>query len=251
MSDGDVLQRGLHDTDIQRSAAALSCDGVFFFTIGNLFFELQRRGLVRPGLGNDPQQTLRRFEQEIDARTAAHPIPQLLRPERSRDALPPTQDALQYAVRRVVVCDSLDMLWLLAANRFHLEIEVGFVTADGYPAHVDKRITEQVTAGFHTTFLLLHDCNQRAVALRSEWAERFTGDACRIRDVGMRFNQVFNLGLTVHAAGERLLDADDRRPTELLLSQGCHAYLEEMPPLRLLQWLYKRIARREEHVGFG
>ena len=41
------------------------------------------------------------------------------------------------------------------------------------------------------------------------------------------------------------------KPFEPLLRSGSYALIEELPPLRAMRWIYGRVAKGAEDVGFG
>ena len=110
---------------------------------------------------------------------------------------------------------------------------------------------------------LLHDCNRAGYDLRDKVRDAFRdyGKKANIVDLGLRFRQACNLGMTIRTdkAREDQSDIDplqfgasgERQEARLMLRSGCFAHLEDLPPLRMMRWTYSRIATRVQDIGLG
>jgi hypothetical protein len=160
-----------------------------------------------------------------------------------------------YSVRRALVFDRAETFLLFAHNGFHRKIEVALLSHPGFPAHVERRLEKQVEAGLRTHFYTLHDAGLRGSKLRGRVKKSFERHGkVRIADVGLTFGQAFQLGLPVRrrapkqgATASEPLDSEEA----LFLRSGSYAHLEEMRPLDLMRWTYRRLARGTEEIGFG
>jgi hypothetical protein len=134
---------------------------------------------------------------------------------------------------------------MLIANGFHREIELAltvppeFPSRPGgraeFPTHVWARIRAQLDAGLRTTFLAVHDCGGSADAWLDQIDEELGSHECaEVNRVGLTVPWAFRLKLPV------------RGP-----DGPSYALLEELTPLRAMRWIYGRVSRGAEDVGFG
>jgi hypothetical protein len=181
----------------------------------------------------------------------------LVRPEETPSAtdapaLPP--DIFDYSVRRVLVFERLDPLLVFAKSGFHYKMVVALVTEDGFPEHVWDRLRDQLSAGLRTTFYTVHDATRAGYGLLKR-VERQVSHWERARggDVGLRFAHAMELGAPLRRGDPGPVDAavdadpDERR----MLEGGSYVHLEEIRPLRMMRWVFRRAQRRSEDAGFG
>ena len=246
------------------AAARLSYGGRFWYTRRQLFFELVRHGTVADP-GADPEGALATFAEALAAVEAgAGELPRLIRPERLVDLPPPPElppDVLDYSVRRVLLFDSVDLCLFFVCNGFHRRIEVGLVawppnqSERRFPAHVWSRLQHQIDGELSTDFFLVADSDVQARRWRAEVHGEFGGRPhVRIRDAGLTFPWAFRLRIPVRSTGrapEPDLVIPERHEWRGLLMVGSYASLEELRPLKLMRWVYRRVARGAEDVGFG
>ncbi len=249
-----------------KAARALSKQGRFRFTLRNFYYKLIRVG-EWPAPREDPVAALARFKESLQEYEQRHgPVPGRIRhvdrlPEVDVTGLPP--DVADYTTRRVLVCDRQETFLLFALNGFYRKIEIGLLVWPEYPQLVWQRIRRHMADGATMTFYLLHDCNRKGYHMRREMAAVLGefGDRCHIFDLGLRFRQCCNLGITIHN-DPTLASHDDvealalgasgeQQEARLLLRSGSFAHLEELPPLRMMRWTYRRIAKRVEDLGYG
>ena len=137
---------------------------------------------------------------------------------------------------------------MLIANGFHRNIEVALTVPPAFPSHVWARIQaelEQPTdAGVRTTFIAIHDLHAGSAA----WL-----DAVDAQLGGYANAEILPEGLTmpwVTRLRVKLRGGTRREPGQPP-SATSYALLEELPPLRLLRWVYGRVSSGAEDVGFG
>jgi hypothetical protein len=238
------------------AAATLSHDGEFLFTPRNLYYELIRRG-AWPAPSGSARQALLEFRRALgDHQRAHHRIDGLIRAHEARAAVPPAtlRDVFDYSVRRVLVFDRVETFLLFAMNGFHRKIEVALLAHPDFPAHVARRLERQLAGGLRTAFYTVHDASRSGSKLRARTKKLLLPHGKpRLADVGLSFAQAFRLGIPVRmgkpsAGGERGPGALEE---QLLLASGNYAHVEEMPPLALMRWVYERIARGPDDLGFG
>jgi hypothetical protein len=241
---------------------ALSRSGKFRYTLRNLYYYLQRKDVI-PVRKDDPLAELERFKQALqEYETSCGPLPGRIR----RAELPPEPDVselhadvMDYTVRRILVFDRVEPFLLFALNGFHRKLEIGLLIWPDYPRHAWRMHERQPGDGPRRTFYLLHDCNRSGYELRPKVRRVVDswGLNDKVVDLGLRFRQAGNLGLTIQKrrAGGDSLPEDfheaDFEEARLLLYSGNFVHLEEMSPLRMMRWAYRRIAKRSQQVGFG
>lgn len=240
------------------AARVLTRGDRFDFTRTQLYFELVRNGVL-PDPGTDPDGAIAAFTEQLDAIEHERiELGHLIRPERLEHLPPPPElppDVLDYSVRRVLVFDRIDTCLCFVRNGFHRRIEVGLVVWPSFPPHVWERLHGQIANGLVTEFFLIGDCSAASRKWRSDVHAAIGKRAnVRIRDASMTFPWAFRLRLPVRSTG-KAPDADVSIPEHHewrgLLMVGSYAMLQEMPPIRLLRWVYRRVARGAEDVGFG
>lgn len=254
----------LNPEQVLRAAHSVSKRGALRFTARNVYYKMLREGTWREVPG-DPEGSLQSFLQALAAFEAAHgrlpgrisaPAPL---PEPETAGL--HEDLTEYSVRRIIVVDRVELLLLFVLNGFHRKIEMGLALWPDFPRHIWHMHEDLPCEPPPRTFYVLHDCDEAGYSLaekvRAFVAERGWPD--RVVDLGMRFHQACNLGLPIRrrsgggngrgsAVPETVADRDEAR---LLFQAGGYAHLEELSPLQLLRWAYRRVARRHEDVGFG
>ena len=250
--------------EVQRAIRGISKDGKFLYTIRNLYYRLIRDD-VWPEPVHDAVESLAEFEEAVsdyerrygmlDSVIRASDLP----PEPDMSHL--HSDIIDYTVRRVIVFDRPEPFLLFALNGFHRKIEIGLALWPDYPRHIWNMHEWAPAEAAARTFYVMHDCTPGGYALaddvRAFVAERQLSDT--VVDVGMRFVQAANLGLTVrrensaHADPAALVpeEADDRDEALVMLQAGGFVHLEELSPLQMMRWGYRRIAKRHQDVGFG
>lgn len=239
------------------AAARAALEGMrgFWYTRRCLMFELVRRGAWP-----DPGDALDACEAAFADALAEHeheqgPLARLVRPELAiaglrddelaRWDLPP--DLFDYSIQRVALFERLDLCLMLIANGFHREIELALTVPPEFPTHVWPRIEQQIAAGLPTTFLAITDFGEAHEAWLDGLDARY--GAGRVRRVGLTVPWAAKLGLPLRARMP-LTEALDT-PDATVLRSGSHALLEELPPLALMRWIYRRVARGAEDIGFG
>ncbi|MBK6922360.1 MAG: hypothetical protein IPH07_33530 [Deltaproteobacteria bacterium] len=260
------MSAGLPRGVVESAASAMATTAGFVFTRSQLFFELVRRGaLADPGA--DLDGAMQAFESRLAAFEHDHgELEGLIRPERLVDLPPPPElppDVLDYTVRRVLVFDRLDTCLFFVCNGFHRRIEVGLVVwpdgaaepgAAGFPSHVCDRLRAQLDEGLPTDFFLIGDCGTAARSWRQRMHATLKRPHVRVRDASLTFPWAFRLRLPVRATGRapdpHVVIPEDHEWRGLLMV-GSYASLQEMPPMRLMRWVYRRVARGAEDVGFG
>lgn len=194
-------------------------------------------------------------------------------------------DLFDYSIQRVAVFERIDLCLMLIANGMHREIELALVVPPEFPSHVWARIHAQLDAGLRTTFLAVHDCGASSEAwLTQVEAQLGEHEAAEVFGVGLTVPWAFRLQIPVRgpepvrgpgaargrpdAAPSRPLRRPDGRGRgrgfdvgqdgdetdegfEPMLRSGSYALLEELSPLRAMRWIYGRVARGAEDVGFG
>jgi hypothetical protein len=208
-------------------------------------FELCRRdGWPEPDLDLDGCE--RDFAAALaEYERSAGPLARLVRPETAIPGVGPADleahdlpaDLFDYAIQRVVVVQRLDLCLMFIANGLHREIELALTVPPEFPTHVWTRIRAQLDAGLHTTFMAIHDCGAASEA----WLETVENELGAYEAA-----EVFGVGLTVPWAYRMRLPV--RGPEQ---GAGSYALLEELTPLRAMRWIYGRVARGAEDVGFG
>jgi hypothetical protein len=260
---------------VEQAAKLLSRASGFWFTRRCLMFELCRRG-AWPDPGND----LDGCEQDFAAALAEHErragqLPRLVRPELAIAGIGPAQlqahdlpaDLFDYSIQRVAVFQRKDLCLMLIANGMHREIELALTVPPDFPTHVWTRIRAQLDAGLRTTFLAVHDCGGSSEAWLAEVEEQLgEHEGAEVFGVGLTVPWAFRMQLPVRgpgaprkpvAAERRPDDAKHQRadansqPADAKAQPGSYALLEELTPLRAMRWIYGRVARGAEDVGFG
>lgn len=232
-------------TTIDRDALAAALVALqgqrgFWFTRRCLMFELVRRGAWP-----DPEHDLATCEASFALALAEHerehgPLAKLVRPELASPGLRVDElarfdlpaDLFDYSIQRVALFERLDLCLMLIANGFHREIEIALTVPPEFPSHVWGRIADQIAAGLPTTFLAVTDCGETHEAWLDGLDHRYGAGKVRRVDLGVPW---------AHKLGLRL------RGTR----SGSEALLEELPPLLLMRWIYRRVARGAEDIGFG
>lgn len=237
---------------VSAAAQALSGSSGFWFTRRCLMFELCRRGAWP-----DPGPGLRACEQDFGAALATYErefgrLALLVRPEEAVLGVGPEDlatfdlpaDLFDYAIARVVLLERMDLCLMLIANGFHHEIEVALTVPPQFPSHVWDRIHAQLDAGLRTTFLAIHDYGGSSGAWLGAIDEQL-GDheAAEVFPTGLTMSWVSRLGVGLR--GPDQVDQVDQA------ASNSYALLEELPPLRIMRWIYERVARGAEDVGFG
>jgi hypothetical protein len=246
----------LSAAELRAAVDAISERGTFHFTWRNLFYELVRReALPAPTAPDGGLAALgaivRRFEQTHG------PLPALIRPHHTTRRRPPRRvesDLYDYSVRRVIVFDRIDTMLMFAKNSFYRRVEIGLVAMDGFPTHVWSALRRQLRAGTRTTFLVVHDCDaQGQAAARTTSRKLAAYPNARVVDLGLGFNQCLRLGIAVRttATKPKLERPQPRDRTRVLLGQGNYAHFEELTPLRAMRWVYQRVSKGAQDVGFG
>lgn len=251
---------------VSEAIAALSGVRGFWFTRRCLMFELCRREAWP-----DPGADLQASEQAFAAALAQYEqhaglLERLVRPEQAIPGvaaselqahdLPP--DLFDYAIRRVAVFERIDLCMMLIANGFHREIEIALTVPPNFPSHVWARIQAQLDAGLRTTFLAISDCGPEHEAWQAQIAEQL-GDhpAVELRPVGLTVPWAFRLRLPLRGSAPEQDGAEQTSPAAIdnsqqpVLRSGSYALIEELTPLRAMRWIYRRVARGAEDVGFG
>ncbi|RLB49333.1 MAG: hypothetical protein DRI90_24625 [Deltaproteobacteria bacterium] len=246
----------LDQQQVARAVRRLSARGRYWFTRRHLFYELRRRGLVDSTVSGDAEMD--RFAEVLDAYEGQHGrLERLVRPEEvpAVTAGPPLEsDILDYAVRRVIVFEHLDLLLMFAKSGFHHKMVVALATADGFPAHVWGRLREQLDAGLTTTFYALHDCTSEGYGLRARLAGQLAGwERARTADAGLHLAHAMELGVPLRRGPPVAVDAETvGDPKEAsMLAEGSYAHFEAIRPLRAMRWVFGRLVRRAEDAGFG
>lgn len=255
MSEVIVLEPG----DVVRARDEASAGGVVHYTRRNLFYTLVRAGVVADP-GGSPGAAMETFAAALERYEIKHgELSGLVRPESVRDSLegvelPP--DIFDYAVRRVLVFQSLDTCLLFALNGFHRKIEVGLVSTPRFPGHVWDRLDGQLEEGYRTTFYAVHDCSVEGI----EWLAALRKDlrgrkGATVKDVGLTFGWAFRLRLPVRSLDDKPVLPPRRREVTsewaAMAEQGNYAEFEELPAVSSMAWVYRRIAKAAEDIGFG
>jgi hypothetical protein len=131
-----------------------------------------------------------------------------------------------------------------------------------FPRHIWQMQNVGGEAAPPRTFYVLHDCDESGCKLPDEVrkyvAERGWPD--RVVDLGLRFHQACNLGLPIRRRGygggngrvhKASAIAGEHDEARLMFQAGNYVHLEELSPLQMLRWTYRRVAKRHEDVGFG
>jgi hypothetical protein len=263
------MTRALDAQVVEQAAKALSRASGFWFTRRCLMFELCRREAWP-----DPGKDLDGCEQEFAAALAEHELragrlSRLVRPEDAIPGIGPTDlqahdlpaDLFDYSIQRVAVFERMDLCLMLILNGLHREVELALTVAPEFPTHVWARIHAQLDAGLHTTFLAIHDCGAGSEAwLASVEQQLGSYEAAEVFGVGLTVPWAFRLRIPVRgpAAVRGPGPGPGRAPVktkdesfEPMLRSGSYALLEELTPLRAMRWIYGRVARGAEDVGFG
>lgn len=243
----------LDPSTVSAAAAALSGPSNFWFTRRCLMFELCRRD-AWPDPGADLEACERDFAAALsEYEREAGELAQLVRPEQAIAGIGPAEletfdlpaDLFDYAIARVALVERMDLCLMLIANGLHREIEVALTVPPKFPSHVWSRIREQLDGGLRTTFLAIHDCSASSRAWLAGIDEQLRGYEAA---------EVFPLGLTVPLASRLripLRGPVQDEPVDPELRPGSYALIEELPPLRVMRWVYGHVARGAEDVGFG
>jgi hypothetical protein len=203
---------------LDEARAALSDGGRFHFTRTQLVSELSRRGA--------PAGAIER------ARAVA--LPGLVDPARHARTPEPgalANDALLYTTRRLLVCDSLDLALCLILNGFYRRFEIAIVHAGGFPEHVWSRVRRGLHDGYDMAVFTLEPLVEGARRLPERLDASFVGHPnVVLEDIGLRPEQLERTGIPL---------------------EGGRADPEWLAPLPLMRWLYNRVARGREEMGFG
>jgi hypothetical protein len=240
---------------VEQAAKALSRVSGFWFTRRCLMFELCRRGAWP-----DPGMDLDGCERDFAAALSEHErrsgqLPRLVRPEAAITGIDPAElqahdlpaDLFDYSIQRVAVFQRMDLCMMAIANGLHREIELALTVLPEFPTHVWARIRAQLDAGLRTTFLAIHDCGGSSEAWLAEVEEQVGAyERAEVFGVGLTVPWAFRLRIPVRGHG--LGSSESLEPT---LRAGSYALLEELTPLRAMRWIYGRVARGAEDVGFG
>jgi hypothetical protein len=252
--------------ELDEAARAVSSNGAFRYTKRNLYYELVRRGVERAPSG-EPSGALRAFRARLAAEQAANgALPGLIHLREATRApdRPPPPDVFDFAVRRVLVVDRIELFLLFALNGFHRRMEIALAAVtrpraaalpSAFPGPVWNRLTRQLDGNLRTAFYLMHDSSRRGASLRGDVKKLLSSHGRPLMaDVGLTFAQAFERGIPVRRSAPRdepgppaSLDEEER----LLLRSGSYAHLEELPPLALMRWAYARLQRSAEEIGFG
>jgi hypothetical protein len=269
---------------VAEAAKALSRASGFWFTRRCLMFELCRRGAWP-----DPGTDLDGCERDFAAALAEHErragqLSRLVRPETAIAGIGPQDlqahdlpaDLFDYSIQRVALFQRKDLCLMLVANGLHREIELALTVAPDFPTHVWARIHAQLDAGLRTTFLAVHDCGGSSEAWLAEVEQQLgVHEAAEVFGVGLTVPWAFRLRLPVRGPeavrgpgtsrspatgpagrGPAMRRGDEAEDVEAeafepMLRSGSYALLEELTPLRAMRWIYGRVARGAEDVGFG
>jgi hypothetical protein len=248
---------------VEQASKALSRSSGFWFTRRSLMFELCRRGAWP-----DPGSDLEGCERDFAAALAEHErsagrLPRLVRPEEAIPGIGPADlqsydlppDLFDYSIQRVALVQRMDLGLMLIANGLHREIELALTVPPEFPTHVWSRIRAQLDAGLRTTFLAIHDCGGTSEAwLAAIERELGSHEAAEVVRVGLTVPWAFRLRLTVRGRpvpGRETASGASPDEFEPLLRSGSYALLEELTPLRAMRWIYGRVSRGAEDVGFG
>ena len=239
---------------LAEAATSLSHDGEFLFTPRNLYYELIRRG-AWPAPSGASREALVAFRRALgDHQRAHHALEGLIRAGDARARVPPAhlRDIFDYSVRRVLVFDRVETFLLFALNGFHRKIEVALLAHPDFPAHVARRLERQLAAGLRTAFYTVHDASRSGSKLRARTRKLLAPHGKpRMADVGLSFAQAFRMGVPVRMGRPSPEPGPGALEEQLLLASGNYAHLEELPPLELMRWVYERIARGADDLGFG
>lgn len=209
-------------------------------------------------------------------------LPRLVRPEAAVAGIGPEQlqayalppDLFDYSIQRVAVFQRMDLCLMLIANGMHREIELALTVSPDFPTHVWARIRAQLDAGLRTTFLAVHDCGGTSEAWLAQLEEQLGAhEAAEVFGVGLTVPWAFRMRIPVRGPAAARGPAVARGPEpgrgsamaggpamgagpanesfEPMLRSGSYALLEELTPLRAMRWIYGRVARGAEDVGFG
>jgi hypothetical protein len=247
----------------EEAARAVSAGGRFEYTKRNLYYELVRRGAYPAPVG-DPAQAFEAFRETLRAAEREHgKLGGLIRPSHTPTGVlegpSADPDLFDYAVRRALVFDRLDVFLLFVRNGFHRRLEIALVVAPDFPGYVWRSLERQIALGHKTAFYAVHDASRAGYRMRRELREALAARSgarapSRVLDVGLTFPQAFQLGVPVRSLGKEtpgVKEGDIDPEAQLLLKGGSYAHLEEMPPHALMSWAYGRLARKHEEVGFG
>lgn len=257
----------LKQKHVRKAVNAVSKHGKFRYTLRNLYYKLLRDGAFPVPVG-DPVEGLRQFKQELEVYEKSNgPLPGRIRhadlpPEPDLSAL--HSDVIDYTVRRILVFDRPETFLVFALNGFHRKIEIGLLIWPDYPRHAWKMHERHSEESQQRTFYLIHDCNRAGYEMKRNVKKAVDtwGLDDRVVDIGLRFRQAGNLGLTIQERhAESATAGEDRMPVELtegdyeeaqlLLPSGNYVHLEELSPLQMMRWAYGRIAKRPQDLGFG
>jgi hypothetical protein len=233
---------------VRAAAEALSGASGFWFTRRCLMFELCRRGAwPDPDVDLDACErdfalALANLEREVGR--ASGGLARLVRPEEAIPGVGPADldtfdlpaDLFDYSIARVALIERMDLCLMLIANGLHREIEVALTVPPAFPTHVWGRIHAQLDAGLRTTFLAIHDYGGSSTAWLAAIDEQLgEHEAAQVAPTGLTISWSSRLGIPL------------RGPART----NSYALLEELPPLQLMRWIYERVARGAEDVGFG
>jgi hypothetical protein len=254
---------GLDEKTVEQAVKALSRGNKFWFTRRCLMFELLRKNAWR-----DPGTDLEGCERDFAEALAEHErrvgqLARLVRPETAVAGMDPADlqggalpsDLFDYSVQRVALFQRMDLCLMLIANGFHREIELALTVPPEFPTHIWARIRAQLDAGLRTTFLAVHDCGASSeewlAAIEDEFGAHEHAEVAR---VGLTVPWAFRLRLPVRGPapdGRNAPPISPDKPFEPMLRSGSYALLEELTPLRAMRWIYGRVAKGAEDVGFG
>jgi hypothetical protein len=261
---------------VELAAKALSRSSGFWYTRRCLMFELCRRG-GWPDPGTYGETGLEGCERDFAVALAeyergAKRLPRLVRPEEAVPGVGPDDlksydlpaDLFDYSIQRVALVERMDLCLMLIANGLHREIELALTVPPEFPTHVWSRIRSQLDAGLRTTFLAIHDCGGSSEAwlatIEQQLGSHRFGGAVEIVQAGLTVPWAFRLRLPVRGGGVVRSSGAARGSTPTttededfapMLRSGSYALLEELTPLRAMRWIYGRVSRGAEDVGFG
>lgn len=259
---------GLLNRDhVRKAVRAVSKNGRFRYTLRNVYYKLLRDG-AWPEPAGDDDAALQTFECALEEYEEKYGV----LPGRIRAVdLPPEpnlgdlhEDIADYTVRRIIVFDRVEPFLVFAANGFHQRIEIGLALWPDYPLHIWKMHERHPDLSTERTFYVVHDCTRDGYAL-TEQVRKFVADnelPDNVVDVGLRFIQASNLGLPIRTEANRAgngrvadwpetMSAGDADEARLMFRAGHFTHLEELSPLQMLRWAYRRVAKRSQDIGFG
>jgi hypothetical protein len=206
-----------------RAACELaSSESRFFFSTRNLYYALIQCGAPMARIS---EVSFGKQLSAFERLAGKHPFridPKHLKPV---PKVFPEPDLFDYAVRRILVVDRLEILLILAMNGFFQKIEVGLLTLDAYPGHVLQAVKQQQKKKIPTTLLVLDQSFGNSERKRLEQLQgQLSGKCATWKALALK-------------------------PTRMRPSSN--EPLEALPPVQMMQQIYKRIARGHVDAGFG